>query len=525
MTENYPSRLPMFRDRVPEWLRFPLLLVLPFVYQCSNPLYMNISAAVAGDTGLREVDVLMCGFACILGITVTFPLLFRLKFRFTTRQILLISSSAIVALSLLAEHVRLLPVLVLVCFVFGIFKVWGTFECMSSMMQVISPNMHLAPFLTVVFLAVFGGVELGGLVSTWISHYYTWHHVTYALVGVHLLVLLFALLLLKDFRFKPPVPLRGIDWTGMALWSLFLVGLTALFVYGETLEWLHSPALRVCLVVSFVALGANVFSLRREEESLHSSRDAENEGCEETNLWRMRHIGQPFIAPQCFRYRRLWPIMALFFISGVMLSSQTVLQGTLTAGVLRYDALNSVSLNWAILAGVVVGCYIGKWGLTGLGWSYKQLTFLSVAVTTMYVAAMCFLVSPQTPLAALALPCFFSGIGHALIFVVLTTYVESNTPFEHRFMMLTVLGLIRTGIASPIGNALFGHLLRVQTAYHLPLAGSPQAALTVALRNLYGLAILLGLLTLIIILASRFEDKRYITLPTLRRIHSLITQK
>ncbi len=497
MTENYPSRLPMFRDRVPEWLRFPLLLVLPFVYQCSNPLYMNISAAVAGDTGLREVDVLMCGFACILGITVTFPLLFRLKFRLTTRQILLISSSAIIALTLLAEHVRLLPVLVLVCFVFGIFKVWGTFECMSSMMQVISPNMHLAPFLTVVFLAVFGGVELGGLASTWISHYYTWHHVTYALVGVHLLVLLFAWLLLKDFRFKPPVPLRGIDWTGMALWSLFLVGLTTLFVYGETLEWLHSPALRVCLGVSLVALGVN--------------------------FYRTRHIGQPFIAPQCFRYRRLWPIMALFFISGVMLSSQTVLQGTLTAGVLRYGAMNSVSLNWAILAGVVVGCYIGKWGPTGLGWSYKQLTFLSVAVTTMYVAAMCFLVSPQTPLAALALPCFFSGIGHALIFVVLTTYVESSTPFEHRFMMLTVLGLIRTGIASPIGNALFGHLLRVQTAYHLPLAGSPQAALTVALRNLYGLAILLGLLTLIIILASRFEDKRYITLPTLRRIHALMT--
>ncbi len=492
------SKLPMFRDRVPERLRFPLLLVLPFVYQCSNPLYMNIASEVMSDSALRNDDVMMCGFACILGITVTFPLLFRLKFRFTTRQILLISSSAIIVLSLLAEHVRLLPMLVLVCFAFGIFKVWGTFECMSSMMQVISPNMHLAPFLTVVFLAVFGGVELGGWASTVISHYYTWHHVTRALCGVHLLVLLFAWLLLKDFRFKPPVPLRGIDWIGMALWSLFLLGMTALFVYGETLEWLHSPQMVLCLAVSIVALGLN--------------------------LYRMTHIAQPFIAPQCFRYRRLWPIMVLFFISGVMLSSQSVLQNVLTGSVLHYGAMNSVDLNWAILAGVVVGCYVGRWGLTGLGWNYKQLTFLSLLVTTMYVAAMYFLVAPQTPLVALALPCFFSGVGHALIFVVLTTYVESNTPFEHRFMMLTVLGLVRTGIASPIGAALYGHLLRAQTAYHLPLLGTPQAALMVGLRNLYGLTVLLGLLTLIIIVASRFEVKRYITLPTLRRIHAQLSQ-
>lgn len=488
----------MFRDGIPEWLRFPLMIVLPFIYQCSNPLYMNIAAEVVSDTGLREVDVLMCGFACILGITVTFPLLFRLKFRFTTRQILLISSSAIIVLSLLAEHVRLLPLLVLICFVFGIFKVWGTFECMSSMMQVISPNMHLAPFLTIVFLAVFGGVELGGLASTYISHYYTWHHVTYALIAVHLSVLLFAWLLMKDFRFKPPVPLRGIDWTGMVLWSVFLVGLTALFVYGETLEWFHSPSMRLCLGVALLALGMNIY--------------------------RMNHIEAPFIAPQCFGYHRLWSIMVLFFISGVMLSSQTVLQNALTSGVLHFAPVNSVDLNWAILGGVVVGCLIGRWGLTGLGWNYKQLTFLSMLITTMYVGAMCFLVSPQTPLATMALPCFFSGIGHALIFVVLTTYVESNTPFEHRFMMLTVLGLVRTGIASPIGNALFGHFLRKQTAYFLPLTGNVADAMMAGLRTLFGLAVLLGLLTLIIILASRFEDKRYITLPTMHRIHSSITK-
>lgn len=481
----------MFRDRVPEWMRFPLLLVMPFIYQCSNPLYMNIASQVVSDTALREVDVLMCGFACILGITVTFPVLFRLKFRFTTRQILLICSSAIIALGLVAEHVRLLPVLVTVCFVFGVFKVWGTFECMSSMMRILTPNMHLAPFLTVVFLAVFGGVEMGGLASTAISHYYTWHYVTYALVGVHLLVILFALLVLKDFRFQPKVPLRGIDWTGMVLWSAFLLPLVALFVYGETLEWFHSPSMVVCLGVSLIALGMNIY--------------------------RMHHIAEPFIAPQCFGYRNLWPIMVLFFVSGVMLSSQTVLQNVLTSGLLGVPPIVSVRLNWAILAGVVLGCYLGRWGLTGMGWGYKQLTGLSILVTAMYAGAMYCLVSRGASMAMLALPCFFSGVGHALIFVVLTTYVESSTPFEHRFMMLTILGLVRTGVASPIGNALFGHLLRYDLLNGITLEST--------LRDGYGLTVMLGVFTLVILLASRFDNKRYITLPTLRKIHASMARK
>ena len=501
------KKLPMFREAVPEWLRFPLLLLLPFIYQCSNPLYMNIAAEVVSDRGQwTPTDVMMCGFACILGITVTFPLLFRLKFRFTTRQIILTCSAAIVLLTLAAEYIQLLPLAVLVCFLFGIFKVWGTFECMSSMMQIISPNMHLAPFLTVVFLAVFGGVELGGLASTAIAHYYTWHHVSYALIATHLVVILFAILLLRDFRFQPPAPLKGIDWGGFLLWSLFLLPLTAVFVYADTLEWPHSTPLVICLLVSIVALVAN--------------------------LYRMHTHPAPFIALQCFRYRNLWPIMLLFFISGVMLSSQTVLQNVFTSSILGYPPIVSVRLNWAILAGVVVGCFLGKWGLTGLGWNYKQLTFLSLLFTTMYAAAMYFLVNPISPLSAMVLPCIFSGIGHALIFVVLTTYVESNTPFEHRFMMLTVLGLVRTGVASPIGAHLYSRLLRVQLGYNIALLSTPTAApeavvggaLMVGVRNLFGITVMIGLLAMLILLGSRFADKRYITLPTLRKIRSLLPQ-
>ena len=502
----------MFKDFVPEWMRFPILILFPFIYQCSNPVFMNVAEQMTSNTALTTEDVMMLGFAAILGITVTFPLVFRNKFRFTTRTILTYASLGMIICGLLATKITFMPLLVLICFMYGVFKLLGTFECFSSMMMIITPNMHLAPFLAVVFLAVFGGVEICGLGSTYLSYLYGWEYMSYALVLAHLLIIAVARFLMHDFRFRPPMKLYGIDWFGMALWGIFLLSLTAVFVYGERLDWLNSDVIRICIGTSIIALAINI--------------------------WRMHNVRHPFLELQCFRYRNLWNIMVIFFITGVMLSSQTVLQNILTGSVLHFEPLNSVNLNWAVLVGIALGCIIGKLGLTGLGWTNKQLTLLSILFITLYVGSMFFLVAPGVKLSYFILPSVFCGIGHSLVFVVLTTYVENNTPFEHRMMMLTVLGLVRTGIASPIGAALYGRLFKMEMGKNLALLGSNanagsmlqygygemaqgvvQQAMMVSLRNLFGITILIGIGTMIIILVSRFKPKQYIILPTLGKIY------
>lgn len=454
----------MFRDCVPEWLRFPLLLVLPFVYQSSNPLWMNIAHEVMSDTGLRNEDVLMLGFTTIIGITCTFPLVFRYKFRFTTRRILLMASGGIVVCTLLADHITFLPLLVPICFLFGVCKLCGTFECMSSMMKIITPDMHLAPFLAVVFTAVFGGVELGGLFSTTVSFLYDWHFVSLGTIGVHLLVMLLALTLMQDFRFQPPVPLRGIDWTGMLLWGLMLLSATAVCVYGETLDWLHSTSIPLLLALSLVSLGLA--------------------------LWRMLRLGErSFISPRCFSYPHIGAILLLFLLSGVLLSTQNILQNILWSNVLHYHSMATVKLNWVILLGVALGCVMAMGCMKRWGMNARTVTALSFFLTLLYLAMMYALVAAEVPMAYFILPSLLGGMGHSMLFVALTVYVESSAPFEHRMQMLMVLGLVRTGIATPIGNALFARLFRSEMLLHHPLP--------LALQELYLLAILFCAATLI----------------------------
>lgn len=494
------SSLPMFRDFIPEKIRLWIILMFPFIFQASNPLYMNIAPHIMSDTALTNEDVMMCGFACILGITVTFPILFRLKFRFTTKQILIIVSSGLILCNLLALHCHFMPLLILISFIFGIFKVWGTFECMSSAMKKISPKMDLAPFLTVVFIAVFSGVELGGLFSTHISHYYSWQYVSYFVIGLHLFIILCALTLMKDFRFQPIMRLIGIDWLGMILWSITLLSSTFVCIYGEYLNWFSSPYIYIAIGIGISSLGINIH--------------------------RLLHIHHPYIEAQCFRYKNIWNILAVFLISGILLSSQNVMQNIMTHSILHYDEFTTVRLNWIVLAGIIVGAIFSKWGLTYLGWSYKQLTFVSILFVTLYLANLYYLISFNTSLEAFYLPSFFNGVGHVIIFVVLTTYVESNTPFNHRFQMLAVLGLIRTGIATPLGNAIFGRLFKVEMSKNLALIGSDihpsslwqysyqivadrvvEQSMIASIKTLLSYAVILGIISLLIILVSRFSRK------------------
>lgn len=56
----------------------------------------------------------MCLYANLSGMTVYFPLLFRMKFRFTNRTLLCAAAAGILVCNLLAPHITFLPLLWLV---------------------------------------------------------------------------------------------------------------------------------------------------------------------------------------------------------------------------------------------------------------------------------------------------------------------------------------------------------------------------------------------------------------------------
>lgn len=364
-------------------------------------------------------------------------------------------------------------------------------------MRVITPKMDFAPFLTVVFIVVFGSIQWAGFISAQVAYYRSWEYMNLLAIGCELIGALIVLLTMRDFRFMPKSSLRELDWIGMVLWSIFLFSITFIPVYGAHFNWLAGEEIRCAIGVAALSLGAV--------------------------LARTMRYPHPYLGIQAMSYPNMWKLLIIFGVVLVLLASEKVLLNILVRGVLRYDALPLSIFNLWTLGGIVVGGLFGWLGISRLGWSFRQLTIVSVISLALYAAALYFQTAPNTPIERFYLPLFLCGVADVVLFIALTTYMELVVPFQHRFQVLCIWGFVRTGIASPIGSAIYKHLFEGEMNDQLVSLGSrvtlsgemtdelgaaiAQQAMLVSVRDLYGVTVACCIVLLTILFAARYRHR------------------
>ncbi len=492
-------RVPAFKEWVPMWARVVSFLFCILVFQCTGGIYLSSVSEMMGATTLMQEDILMAGYASFIGITMIFPVLFRLKFRLPTRTILPIVAVGLIVGNIITMSTDNLMVLAITCFFTGVLRMWGTFECFSSIQLRITPTRNFAVFFPVIYLTVFGCIQFSGLVTTYLTYFYSWHYMHYLAVGLLLVVIVLSQWLLRKFYLRPPLPLFGIDWLGAVLWSVVLLLIAFAFNYGDYYDWFDSPYIRLALVCAALFL---FLSLQR--------------------MWHIRH---PYIEPETFKYRHFGTVVLLFFALNCLSATSTVLQGAFTGGILHYDSLNAISLNVPGLLGVVAGALLSLLLLARWQMSYKTVTFIGFVLMVAYQLVMYFLISPDMNIERLYLPLFLKNAGNVMIYVTLTTYLSQIVPFRHFFQALCAVGFVREGIGGPIASALVARVFKMamQSNYYT-LGGSLDAvnpltdqvpfsayfgelqrqATLVSIKQVFGYAVLLGILFLIVILFTRY---------------------
>lgn len=106
---NVPIRILMFRDFVPDRVRVFLCLFFALTFQFSGGIYLASVSQMVGSLALMQEDIMMAGYASFVGMTVIFPILFRLKFRFTSRAILLVVCPVLIVCNLITMRAGSLP--------------------------------------------------------------------------------------------------------------------------------------------------------------------------------------------------------------------------------------------------------------------------------------------------------------------------------------------------------------------------------------------------------------------------------
>ena len=164
MHEVGPFSIPAMRDFVPEKLRPWIVIFIVIIVQLSGGVYLAAVSEMVGSTALLQEDIMMAGYASMVGMGLTFAIMFRLKFRFPSKVALMTCGTVILIANLICMHTTSVPVLVVTCFFAGIFRMWATFECNSTIQlwltelyPVIRTHHNLHRFLVEMGIYALGG--------------------------------------------------------------------------------------------------------------------------------------------------------------------------------------------------------------------------------------------------------------------------------------------------------------------------------------------------------------------------------
>ncbi len=480
-----PFSVPSFNSYVPRRLQPWIYLLFAFIFQLSGGIYGGAMSHVMGEYSLMREDVLMVIMCNVVGVAMPFPFLFKMKFRFTNRSLLLNAALVIAVCNVLIVWTESLPVMCALSYIAGFFKLCGTFECMSNIQLWMTPKRDFTVFFPLLYCIVLGNIAL----SPWITEhllyiYQDWRIINWTMAGAMLTVALVVYVTTHDFRFMKPLPFISVDYLGCLLWSAWMLEFIFFFNYGEYYNWLDSKVMRMDVVLFWVT---GYFCISR-----------------------MMHIRHPYISPEAWRYKRLIPLLILFAFVEFMGSTPKVLQTAFTGGVLHFGNLTTNVFNVVEWGAVIMGCLFCLLWCKVLHWKYTRLLTIGVAAMVGCPVMMYFLIDQGLPIERLYLPTALRSFGNAIFFCMLTAYLEELMPFQHFFMGLTMAGIIRNGPVATMCSGLFSFGIRHQMADNMA-RGLPYDAtqlLMISVRQLYGITCLIGIAVLLIFLIWDIEPVR-----------------
>ncbi len=435
---NGPFTMPMFREFVPRKVQPWLYVFMAITFQLSGGLYLGSLSHMMGETALMREDLLMCLYANLGGMAIYFPLLFRMKFRFSNRFLLTMAAAGVLLCNLIAPHVRFLPLLWLLCFIEGICKLQGTFECMSNIQLWITPKRDFSVFFPVLHIIILGCMQLSGIITTNLMYYYHWSYMHLFIAGLMLVDLVIIWSMTRAFRVAKRLPLYGIDWLGAILWVVLLLEIAYLFDYGNFYDWWNSPTIQwltVAIVITAIIC-----------------------------IWRMLAIRHPYFEPQLWKYKKIVPIMILITLVEIILASERVLEEVFYEDVMHYTEMVSVRLDWPTLVGCLTGCVFSLWWMHVKRFNYLRLLIIGIAGLILYLMGFYFLMSPEIHISQLYLPIFFRGFAYAVLSATFMVCLEEITTFQHFFQSLSVFNMLHMVMGGVIGGALYSEGLSYYVA-------------------------------------------------------------
>ena len=431
--------MPMFREWVPKRIQPWIYIAQVICIQFSCGVYLGAMEAVRGTTALHLEELLMLLYAGLAGMAVWFPMLFRMKFRFTNQQLLITSAVVIAVCNFITMRTTNMAILLPVCFLAGVAKIQGTFECMSNIQLWMTPKRDMTVFFPLLHIVILTGMNTQDYASAYFAMLGDWRLMHWLVIGIHCAVLLFLTTCIKHFRFIL-LPLYGIDWTSMALWAALLMQLAYLLDYADWYSWYNHSTVWYLTGTLLITLSAI--------------------------LHRMMHVRHPYINPRVFSgFRYVKHILLLVCLFEGLFATEHILEEIFLEEVMHYSTITNATLCLPAWTGNVAGCLFSLWWLQKvMRMSYIRLGIIGSSMLMAYLVMMYLMVSPSLAVSDLYLPLFCRGFAYTTLSIVFMASLHDVMDFNHFFQGLSVFNMLHMVIGGCMGCALYAKLLGIDVA-------------------------------------------------------------
>lgn len=513
-----PFDIPDVPNYVPRRLKPWLFIFFVIIIQFSGGVYLAAASDMVGTTAMMQEDILMAGYASLIGMSINFAVMFRFKFRFSNRIQLLAAGTVLIAANFICAHTESPAVLVVTCLIAGWFRMQATLACNSTIQLWLTPVRDMSVFFCYVYLLVDSAIQLSGIATVYTAFNLEWEYMQWIMTGLLALMMVMVLILVKPVRGPMFIPLLGIDWIGAILWAGFMMCFTFICVYGNFYDWWSAPEIRQATVLGTLFLGVN--------------------------LWRATFLHHPYISFRAMRNRNVIRATVIYMVFFTLLATEHVFEHSYAANILGYDETNLIDLNWYVFVGILLGCGFTYLTFALRKWRYKSMTAIAFALAAVYLAYFYFLIDYGIEKEMLFVPLVARGAASVIISIVyLTSIVQSGLPFQVFPQALTINGFTGAVMGATFGPAIIGEFLRQTMAKNASLLSAPltdfntdaarmpigqlygmvqQQSLVVSIKEIYGWLLLIAIISLIIIALSYGPIRPNAIFPKWRTIRKVL---
>ena len=423
--------MPMMKGWVPRRIQPWLYVLTAFCFQFGGGIYLGASEGIRGVSDFMIEDMLFLMYATLAGMAVYFPMLFRMKFRFTNRQLLCGSAVILAACNVLTMRCQSMPVLMAVCFIAGMAKIQGTFECMSNIQLWITPRRDFAVFFPVLHVILLTAIEGSGWLAAWFAHHFTWQMMHVFTIGTMMFVLLTQAICCRPFCPMPQrLSLKGIDFQGALLISALMLVVSYIMVYGDHFMWFDTLRMRILLGVALVLLGVV--------------------------LYRLRYYRYPYVELSLFKHRNIVPVLIVTLFAELAFGAEHTMEEILYSEVVRLEELTRESQYMWALPGMYLGILFDLYWLKVRKWKVWKLFGIAFICIAFYGMLMYFTLDINVNIEQYRLAVFLRGFAYAILAPTLMWALDESVPsLEQFFMGLFVFNIIHMYLAGAAGYGIY----------------------------------------------------------------------